>query len=156
VGVAFCSTVAWLDLLASETVAVLETVGAAVGLSSAVLGVTALAWGNCIGDLVADTVVARAGNPQMAVASVFNSPVFSQAMALGVPVAVYTHSKGPLAVDLTGQAILSFAALATSLLATAAVAARHEASLPRRHAFALFALYGVYMLGSVAFELDRD
>ena len=28
VGVAFCSTVAWLDLLASETVAVLETVGA--------------------------------------------------------------------------------------------------------------------------------
>ena len=88
VGVAFCSTVAWLDLLASETVAVLETVGAAVGLSSAVLGVTALAWGNCIGDLVADTVVARAGNPQMAVASVFNSPVFSQAMALGVPVSV--------------------------------------------------------------------
>ena len=156
VGVAFCSTVAWLDLLASETVAVLETVGAAVGLSSAVLGVTALAWGNCIGDLVADTVVARAGNPQMAVASVFNSPVFSQAMALGVPVAVYTHSKGPLAVDLTGQAILSFAALSTSLLATAAVAARHEASLPRRHAFALFGLYGVYMLGSVAFELDRD
>ena len=92
----------------------------------------------------------------MAVASVFNSPVFSQAMALGVPVAVYTHSKGPLAVDLTGQAILSFAALSTSLLATAYTAARHEASLPRRHAFALFALYGVYMLGSVAFELDRD
>ena len=91
----------------------------------------------------------------MAVASVFNSPVFSQAMALGVPVAVYTHSKGPLAVDLTGQAILSFAALSTSLLATAAVAARHE-SLPRRHAFVLFGLYGFYMLGSVAFELDRD
>lgn len=151
--VAFCSTVAWLDLLASETVAVLETVGAAMGLSSAVLGVTALAWGNCIGDLVADTVVARAGNPQMAVASVFNSPVFSQAMALGVPVAVYTRTKGPLAVDLTGQVILSFAVLAGSLLATAAVAARHDSSLPRRHAFALFALYGAYMAGSVAFEL---
>ena len=73
-----------------------------------------------------------------------------------MPVAVYTHSKGPLAVDLTGQAILSFAALSTSLLATAAVASRNDSSIPRRHAFMLFGLYGLYMAGSVAFELDRD
>ena len=72
-----------------------------------------------------------------------------------MPVAVYTHSKGPLAVDLTGQAILSFAALSTSLLATATVASRNDSSI-----LVVMRLRcldcTVYMLGSVAFELDRD
>ena len=45
--------------------------------------------------------------------------------------------------------------LACSLLLTSLIAARNDYALPRSHAFSLFALYGVYMAASVAFELDR-
>ena len=47
------------------------TLGAAVGISPAILGVTVLAWGNSVGDLVADVVIARGGQPTMAVASCY-------------------------------------------------------------------------------------
>ena len=146
---------AWLDLLASETVAVLESLGAAAGLSSAVLGVTALAWGNCIGDLVADGAVARAGHARMAVASVFNSPLFSQINALGVPVAYYCYFHGPLRIALDPQAVLSFAVVAASILATALVARANDGALPRHHAFTLFGLYAAYVAAAVAVELHR-
>ena len=155
VALGFLATVAWLDLLASETVAVLESLGAAAGLSSAVLGVTALAWGNCIGDLVADGAVARAGHARMAVASVFNSPLFSQINALGVPVAYYCYFHGPLRIALDPQAVLSFAVVAASILATALVARANDGALPRHHAFTLFGLYAAYVAAAVAVELHR-
>ena len=156
VAVGFLATVAWLDLLASETVAVLESLGAAAGLSSAVLGVTALAWGNCIGDLVSDGAVARNGNPKMAVASVFNSPLFSQINALGVPVAYYCFSHGPLRINLEPQAVLSFVVVALSILATSLVARKHDCALPKHHALTLFAIYAAYVTASILIELDRQ
>lgn len=66
VGLAFFSTVAWLDLLGNECVAVLESLGTITGLTSSpqghsILGVTLLSWANSIGDLIADTAVTRAG-----------------------------------------------------------------------------------------------
>ncbi|KAJ1460789.1 Sodium/calcium exchanger protein-domain-containing protein [Pelagophyceae sp. CCMP2097] len=154
VSVGFLATVAWLNLLASETVAVLEAIGAAAGLSSAVLGVTALAWGNCIGDAVADTAVARAGNTRMAVAAVFNSPLFSQIMALGVPVAVYCSNRGPLYIAVNAQAVVSFATLALSLGFTSIAAWYTNCALPKRHAYALFALYAAYLTTSIVIEMD--
>jgi len=53
-------------------------------LSSAILGLTVLALGNCMADWVADTVVARSGNVQMAFASCFGSPMLSHVLGLSV------------------------------------------------------------------------
>ena len=108
VGVAFCSTVAWLDLLASETVAVLETVGAAVGLSSAVLGVTALAWGNCIGDFGGRHGRGTSGqSPDGRRVGLQQRPSSARPWPSACPWLCIRTRKGLLAVDLTGQAILS-------------------------------------------------
>lgn len=150
----FLAAVAWLDLLASETVAVLESLGAASGLSSAVLGVTALAWGNCIGDLVADTAVARAGNSKAAVASVFNSPLFSQIFSLGAPVSFYCLYHGSLRIAIDQEAVLSFTGVAASLTMTSAVCAYFRSSIPRNYAFVLFALYSLYVSLSLAVALS--
>jgi len=54
-------SVVWLDLIANEVVAVLEVFGVMLGISTSVLGLTVLAWGNSVGDLVADTATAKAG-----------------------------------------------------------------------------------------------
>merc|ERR1711939_192200 len=50
----------------------------------AILGLTVLAWGNSIGDLVADLSVARAGSPNMAVTACFAGPLFNMLVGLGV------------------------------------------------------------------------
>jgi sodium/potassium/calcium exchanger 6 len=46
----------------------LTIIGLIFGLSKGLLGQTVLAWGNSIGDLVSNTVLARNGNPRMAAA----------------------------------------------------------------------------------------
>ena len=55
---------------------------------SAILGLTVLALGNCVADWVADTVVARAGKPEMAFASCFGSPLLSHVLGLSIAMIV--------------------------------------------------------------------
>jgi hypothetical protein len=43
---AFCSSVVWMDLIANEAVALMEAFGVALGVSTAILGLTVLAVGN--------------------------------------------------------------------------------------------------------------
>ena len=49
---------------------------------------TILALGNSVADWVADTVVARRGKPEMAVASCFGSPLMSNVMGLSIALIV--------------------------------------------------------------------
>merc|ERR1712187_193185 len=69
------STIGWFNLLANECVALLETFGIELGISSSALGVTVLAWGNSVGDLVADTALVKQGKSRMAVSGCFGSPL---------------------------------------------------------------------------------
>ena len=59
----------------------------------AILGLTVLAIGNCVADWVADVVVARAGHPEMAVASCFGSPLLSHVLGLSIALIVSVWSK---------------------------------------------------------------
>ncbi|KAJ4462619.1 Ca2+:Cation Antiporter [Paratrimastix pyriformis] len=78
----FLVAVLWLNSLANELVAVLQALGVLMGLSDALIGATFLAWGNCVGDFVADIAVAREGQPMAAVAAVLPSiPVLPLAHA---------------------------------------------------------------------------
>ena len=61
----FGSAVLWTNSIATELVACLTLLGGVIGVSNGVLGLTVLAWGNSIGDFIADTSLARGGNPRM-------------------------------------------------------------------------------------------
>ena len=99
VAMAFVSTVAWLDLLGNECVAVLESIGTITGITEtavghSILGVTVLAWANSIGDFIADTAVTRAGKPQMGVSAVFGSPMLTCCLGIGISVLVGSSTNG--------------------------------------------------------------
>ena len=66
---------------------------ACLSACTAILGLTVLALGNCMADWVADTVVAKSGNTQMAFASCFGSPMLSHVLGLSVAFAVSSHAK---------------------------------------------------------------
>ena len=80
---AFAASIVWLDIIANEAVALMENLGVLMDISTGVLGLTVLAVGNSVGDLVADTSFARAGLAKMAVASCFGSPLLNDMLGLG-------------------------------------------------------------------------
>ena len=81
----FVVVVAWLDLVANEVVAIIETIGVILGISTSILGLTVVAFGNSVGDLVADTAAARGADARMAVASCFGSPLLNDLLFHNYP-----------------------------------------------------------------------
>ena len=124
--VAFVISVTWMDGTAGELVALLTALGKIHGVSETLLGATVLAWGNSVGDIVADITVAREGHPAMAIAACFAGPLFNLLMGLSAGLAIATEEHGTIAgihlenelVVLAGALLvsLSFQAIATPLM----------------------------------------
>jgi len=153
---AFVSTVAWLDLIGNECVAVLEALGTITGLSNSseghsIMGITFLAWANSIGDFVADTAIARTGKVKMAIASTFGSPLLTACLGLGIATVAASSSNSDLAVDskFDGELWISYIFIGLSLGSSLAVISYFNFNVPRVYAFYLFGLYMAYMLVSV-------
>lgn len=73
----FIVAIIWIFALANEVVALLTTFGIVISLSNTILGLTFLAWGNSIGDFVANSMMARQGFARMAISACFGGPLFS-------------------------------------------------------------------------------
>lgn len=61
-----------------------------MGLSPAIMGVTVLAWGNSVGDLVADVALAKTGQPVVALAGCYAGPLFNMLVGLGLALIIKT------------------------------------------------------------------
>lgn len=59
-------------------VAILSTLGIISNLSNSFLGLSILAWGNSIGDLISNIALARQGYAKMSFAACFGGPMFSK------------------------------------------------------------------------------
>ena len=83
----FVMTVIWLKVLAGEAVALIETIGLLLHISTSILGLTVMAIGNSVGDFVADTAAAREGTvsgARMGLAACFGSPVIMNIVSVGI------------------------------------------------------------------------
>ena len=69
--IGFVISVGWIYLIANEIVSLLKAVGVQFAISDAILGLTVLAWGNSIGDMVADIAIAKQGYPRMGFSACF-------------------------------------------------------------------------------------
>jgi len=78
---AFAASILWIDLIISEILAILFTYGVVFQLSDAVLGLTVLAWGNSVGDMVADLSMARHA-PRMGFSACYGAPLLSTLLLL--------------------------------------------------------------------------
>ncbi|XP_010458163.2 PREDICTED: cation/calcium exchanger 5-like isoform X3 [Camelina sativa] len=88
--VAFIMSVFWISTIAGELLNCLAALGTLLKLPPALLGLTVLAWGNSVGDLVADVAVAKAGRPAMAMAGCFAGPMFNMLVGLGSALVMQT------------------------------------------------------------------
>lgn len=81
---AFVGSICIISTLANELVAVLKTIGILSNLSPSFLGLSVMAWGNSVGDLIANIALARRGLQHMAFAACFGGPMFNTLLGFGV------------------------------------------------------------------------
>lgn len=149
VTLAFLSSVLWIYLIADELVAVLKTLGIILDINRVILGLTILAWGNSVPDLVANYLVAKNGYPLLAMAACFGGPLMNQALGVGVSMLFKTLDGKPYAIDYDVNTIILFIGLGLSLLASAVYFPLNKWTSSKPYCYAMCALYAVFLVASI-------
>ncbi|RAL52480.1 hypothetical protein DM860_007337 [Cuscuta australis] len=149
--VAFVMSVFWISTAAGELLNCLAALGALLKLPPALLGLTVLAWGNSVGDLVADVAVAKAGQPAMAMAGCFAGPMFNMLFGLGTALVIQTGKVYPDAYELRFHVsiVVAFVFLLLSLMGSLLVVTWNRFQVPRFWGFCLVGLYTLFVLVSL-------
>ncbi|CAM9186212.1 unnamed protein product [Discosporangium mesarthrocarpum] len=149
--VAFSTCVAWIYMLAGAAVDVIQFIGSTTSIPSSVLGLTALAWANSVGDMATNLAISRAGYPGMAIAGSYGGPLFNVLVGLGLPLCVLTVQEFPKPVTFELDTVSSITAWATVvvLLGTLGVLISEGFVFPSRAPMYLLGSYGLYLLLSI-------
>lgn len=81
---AFLLSIFWINWISNILIDLLGILGLMFGIPSAYLGITILAWGNSVGDTVANAGVAKRGLARMAITGCFAGPFFNLCIGLGL------------------------------------------------------------------------
>lgn len=149
--IAFVMSVFWISTTAGELLNCLAALGALLELPPALLGLTVLAWGNSVGDLVADVALAKAGHPALAMAGCFAGPMFNMLVGLGTALVIQTSNVYPEAYELQFHVgiVIAFVFLLLSLMGSLLVITWCRFRVPRFWGFCLVGLYVVFMAVSL-------
>lgn len=64
-------SIMWVEEIADELVVLMNALGSMAGIQPFVMGLTVLAVGNSISDLVGDITITKQGYPQMAIGGIY-------------------------------------------------------------------------------------
>lgn len=97
----FFLSIAWIGGFSYFMVSWAELIGNTLGIPSVIMGLTVLAAGTSVPDLLSSVIVARRGSGDMAVSSSIGSNIFDILVGLPVPWILYTLYKGnPVSVSI--------------------------------------------------------
>ena len=87
---AFVLSIAWIGAFSFLMVTWTELIGNTLGIPSVIMGLTVLAAGTSVPDLLSSVIVARRGSGDMAVSSSIGSNIFDILIGLPIPWILYT------------------------------------------------------------------
>ncbi|XP_013801897.2 sodium/potassium/calcium exchanger 1 [Apteryx mantelli] len=153
--ITFFGSIIWIAVFSYLMVWWAHQVGETVGISEEIMGLTILAAGTSIPDLITSVIVARKGLGDMAVSSSVGSNIFDITVGLPVPWFLYSVFSGlsPVAVSSNGlfcAIVLLFLMLLFVIISIATCKWKMNKIL----GLTMFALYFVFLIISVMLE-DR-
>lgn len=156
--VSMVMAIIWIYFIANELVSLLQSAGSMIGISSGILGITVLAWGNSVGDMIANVVVAKSGQPQMAISACFAAPMTNMMMGLGIATSIRIFKQGmqPFIIqneDLKNNLFMAFIFLVASQILTAIVVPLSKFRFTRAYGIAQIVLYAGFTVLSILSEL---
>ncbi|XP_037338097.2 sodium/potassium/calcium exchanger 1-like isoform X1 [Pungitius pungitius] len=151
----FIGSIMWIGVFSYLMVWWAHQVGETIGISEEIMGLTILAAGTSIPDLITSVIVARKGLGDMAVSSSVGSNIFDITVGLPVPWLIYTllHNGEPVGVSSNGlfcAIVLLFLMLLFVIISIAVC----RWKMSRKLGLTMFALYFVFLVLSVMLE-DR-
>ncbi|EDL76005.1 solute carrier family 24 (sodium/potassium/calcium exchanger), member 2 [Rattus norvegicus] len=151
--ITFFGSITWIAVFSYLMVWWAHQVGETIGISEEIMGLTILAAGTSIPDLITSVIVARKGLGDMAVSSSVGSNIFDITVGLPLPWLLYTiiHRFKPVTVSSNGlfcAIVLLFIMLIFVILSIALCKWRMNKIL----GFIMFGLYFAFLVVSVLLE----
>lgn len=152
---AFFTGVCFIYAACRELIAVLKAVGIDRHIDDSVLGLTVLAWGSSIGDLITDSMVAKQGYPEMAIAAAFAGPMLNLLIGLGSAFSVRLLREGTTSIHVECPPILFvlYAALNSSLIVSFLFLSCTGFRSSSTHSIMLMVLYLTFISIAVAMTM---
>ncbi len=150
----FACCIGWIYVASNELVAAILALGPRLGVSPTIMGSLMLAWGNSIGDLIADLALARNGIPQTAITAIFSGPIQNVLLTLGISFMYAASSGTVLLPELKKDVIFGLLVLAGVVgLSVLMIPGYFAYRIPRWFGMLLIAIYIVYVPFSIILSL---
>ena len=150
----FLMSVLWIYKLANEIISLLKTIGIIFSMSDTAIGLGFLAWGNSLGDIVANLTLAQAGYARMALGASIGAPLLNLLLGFGLAFTISLKPGEALEIDYndTMTLLAGSLALVLILLMASTVLAQNRSKKP--FGYLLIACYGLYFILAVCLECD--
>ncbi|XP_026477453.1 mitochondrial sodium/calcium exchanger protein-like [Ctenocephalides felis] len=154
--VSFLSTTSTIHFLSEEVVSIVTTLGKVLRLSNDILGLTALAWGNGIGDLVSNIAIARQGLQKMAFAACYGGPMLTTVLAMSIGFIIRAlnspYHKAAVRPGALGRNCVVF--LCCTLTSTAFMISLTRFHARASHGIFLMILYATFLMFCILAEMS--
>jgi solute carrier family 24 (sodium/potassium/calcium exchanger), member 6 len=155
----FIMSVIWTYMIAVELVSLLISLGVILQISTSILGLTVLAWGNSLGDLIANLAVALNGGPggaQVAVSGCYGGPVFNLLVGLGLSLVLscWAGYPSPVVIPKDPSLYETLGFLIAGLLWALVMVPKRGMKLDRGLGYGLLSIYFCFLIIRLAQSLE--